>query len=396
MLGVLVRREWSAETKAEIAARRLDRMEREQHEADDAEHEANLQEALVNQSKTVKVLVDKWFVDKGYGFGKAPTGEIVFIHASAVQGAEVLTIGTDAWVQVVNDDARAQGGYRAKRAWGRNAWKAERDKEKANKVAQQVKRAAALTAELAAHSEKKTAAVCDQPPGLDELAGHIEAPNMGAGGSHPQATMMPDPWATYKCPSAEEGQTANNAPPEITRRAPTNKGTFALTKGFREARSRSATRNVETRSMVDEALDFYVKATGRDGTQKREELVNMRPGELRRSLERWQVRAEEVQRFQDKKEQAWDLYRRVPSKRREDFENEFHHRVTRNDKADEKLLQDWTDELQAKVRVIERRSEAWETKQMGIEDFSSQQRRTWEKLEEIVAFSVSATALKSS
>ena len=110
LVGVLVRRERSAETKAEIAARRLDRMEREQHEAEDAEHEANLQEALSNQSKAVKVLVDKWFVDKGYGFGKTPTGEIVFIHASAVQGAEVLTIGTDAWVQVVNDDARAQGG----------------------------------------------------------------------------------------------------------------------------------------------------------------------------------------------------------------------------------------------------------------------------------------------
>ena len=68
------------------------------------------QEALANQSKAVKVVVDKWFVDKGYGFGKVPKGEIVFIHASAVQGAEVLTIGTDAWVQVVNDDARAQGG----------------------------------------------------------------------------------------------------------------------------------------------------------------------------------------------------------------------------------------------------------------------------------------------
>ena len=92
LLGVLVRKERCAETKAEIAARRLDRMEREQHEADDAEHEANFQEALQNQSKAVKVLVDKWFVDKGFGFGRAPTGEIVFIHASAVQGAEVLTI----------------------------------------------------------------------------------------------------------------------------------------------------------------------------------------------------------------------------------------------------------------------------------------------------------------
>ena len=65
LLGVLVRKERCAETRAEIAARRLDRMER---------------------------------------------GEIVFSHASAVQGAVVFTKGTDAWVQVVNDDARAQGG----------------------------------------------------------------------------------------------------------------------------------------------------------------------------------------------------------------------------------------------------------------------------------------------
>ena len=101
----------------------------------------------------------------------------MFIHASAVQGTEVLTIGTDAWIQVVNDDARAQGVYRARRAWVRDTWKAERDKEKANKVAQQVKRAAALTAELATQFEEKTAAVCDQPPRLGELAGHIEAPN---------------------------------------------------------------------------------------------------------------------------------------------------------------------------------------------------------------------------
>ena len=58
------------------------------------------------------------------------------------------------------------------------------DKEKANKMAQQVRRAAALTTELAAQSEKKTATVCDQPLGLGELAGNIEAPNMEAGGSH--------------------------------------------------------------------------------------------------------------------------------------------------------------------------------------------------------------------
>ena len=59
LLGVLVRRERCAENKAEIAARRLDRVERQQHEADDAEHEANLQEVLANQSKAVQVLVDQ-------------------------------------------------------------------------------------------------------------------------------------------------------------------------------------------------------------------------------------------------------------------------------------------------------------------------------------------------
>ena len=58
-------------------------------------------------------------------------------------------------------------------------------------MAQQVKRAAALTPELAAQSEEKTATVCDRPPGLSEHAGHIEAPKMGAGGSgHNDARPM--------------------------------------------------------------------------------------------------------------------------------------------------------------------------------------------------------------
>ena len=116
-------------------------------------------------------------------------------------------------------------------------------------MAQQVKRAGALTAD-------------------DELARQIEAPDMEAGGSHPQATMMPGPRATSKRLSANEGQTTASAPPETASCASADKGTFALTKGFREARSPSATRNVETRSVVDEALAFYVKATGKDGSDK--------------------------------------------------------------------------------------------------------------------------------
>ena len=123
-------------------------------------------EPLTNQSKAVKVFVDKWFVNKGCGSGRAPTGEIVVIHASAVhgaefffirtsgvQGAELLTIGTDALVQVENDDGRAQEA-------------AERDKEREKTAANEMRRAAALTAELAAPSEEKVSVVCDHTPGL--------------------------------------------------------------------------------------------------------------------------------------------------------------------------------------------------------------------------------------
>ena len=52
---------------------------------------------------------------------KTTTGEVVFIHASVVHGAEVLMVGADAWAQVVGDHARAEG--RARKAWGRNAWR---------------------------------------------------------------------------------------------------------------------------------------------------------------------------------------------------------------------------------------------------------------------------------
>ena len=188
MLEFLVRRERKVDTKTEVAAKKIQRLEKEREEEDDKEREASLMESLADKTKVVKLVVDKWFVDIGFCFGKVPTGETVFIHASAVVGAEVLTIGTDAWVQVVNDDARAQGEYRARKAWGQTAWKEEKDRERANRVAQQVRRAAALTAELAAQSEEKVAVMCDHPLGLhDEPAKHIAAPNMGAGGSHPQA-----------------------------------------------------------------------------------------------------------------------------------------------------------------------------------------------------------------
>ena len=98
-------------------------MERKRDEESEAECVASLEEALTCQCKVVKVTVDKWCVDKGFGFGRAPTGEVVFIHASAVQ---VLKCSRSALtrVQVVRDDARAQRWYRARRACGQDVWKA--------------------------------------------------------------------------------------------------------------------------------------------------------------------------------------------------------------------------------------------------------------------------------
>ena len=380
LVGVLVRRERHAEVKTEVAARRLDRMEREKDDADDAEREADLQEALTDQSKVVKLIVDKWFVDKGFGFGRTTTGEVVFIHASVVQGAEVLMVGTDAWAQVVNDDARAQGGYRARRAWGQNVWQAEKNKEKANKVAQQVRRAAALTAELAAQSEKKTAAVCDQPPGLDELAGHIEAPNMGAGGSHPQATMMPDPWATFKSPSASQATVISPLPASQS---------FSNFSGeSRTGRSRSSTRAQDNVAMLEETMRLVVEATGKDEASARQQLVNKRPAELLRARDFWRTRVEEKQRFQTKKKEAWEFYRRVPNfkpKSQEEFEEEFKRRVmtgysSGSTQGREKYLDEWMIELQKNALERDRKLEARERVKMGQEDSSSKRRTEWERI----------------
>ena len=121
MVQFLVHKERKLDVRTDVAVRRLERLERESSQLEDEEREASLEEALADYAKVVKLTVDKWFVDKGFGFGNAPSGEVVFIHVSVVQGAEVLVIGTEAWAQVVSDHARAEGGYRARKAWGQRA-----------------------------------------------------------------------------------------------------------------------------------------------------------------------------------------------------------------------------------------------------------------------------------
>ena len=348
MVEFLVRRERKLDVKADVAVRRLTRLEKEHSQPEDEECEASLPVALADRTKVVKLVVDKWFVDKGFGFGRVPTGEVIFIHASVVRGAEVLTIGTDAWVQVVHDDARAQGGYRACKAWGRAAWKEERDKERAVKVAEQVRRAAALTAELAAQSEKEVSEVCSHPPGL-----HDEA----AAGT-PQPTCSPS----------------------FVTGSPLGKS--------RKGKPRSNTRAQDNTAVLEETLRLFVEAAGKDEALMRQKLVNKRTVELLRDRELWRTRVEEKQRFQAKKKEAWEFFRRMPSfkpKSQEEFEEEFRRRVmtgyfSGSKEGREKYLVEWIVELQKKALEGDINLEARERVKMGQEDSNSKRRTEWERL----------------
>ena len=113
-----------------VAVRRLERLEKEKDEEKDEEQDASLTEALADKTVVPEPVVDKEFVDmefvdKGFGFGKVHSGEVVFIHASVVQGAEHLTIGTDTRVQVVSEGARAQGYRACARGRRRRTWRGQ-------------------------------------------------------------------------------------------------------------------------------------------------------------------------------------------------------------------------------------------------------------------------------
>ena len=87
-------------------------MEKEKDEQDEGELGANM-------------VCDMCFVDTGFGFGVVLASETIFIHASGVQG------------EMCSWSVRTRGHTE------------EKDKEKANQVVRQMRRAAALTAELA-------------------------------------------------------------------------------------------------------------------------------------------------------------------------------------------------------------------------------------------------------
>ena len=97
---------------------------------------------------------------------------------------------------------------------------------------------------------------------------------------------------------------------------------------------------------------------------------------------------EEKQRFQAKKKEAWEFFRRMPSfkpKSQEEFEEEFRRRVmtgyfSGSTEGQEKYLDEWKIELEKKALEEDRRLEARERVKMGKEDSSSRRRTEWERI----------------
>ena len=89
----------------------------------------------------------------------------------------------------------------------------------------------------------------------------------------------------------------------------------------------------------------------------RQQLVNKRPAELLRNREFWKTCVEEKQRFQAKKKEAWEFFRRMPSfkpKEQEEFKEEFKRRVmtgysSGSPEGREKYIDEWMIELQKKA-----------------------------------------------
>ena len=140
--------------------------------------------------------------------------------------------------------------------------------------------------------------------------------------------------------------------------------------------------------MLEETLSLFVKATGKDEASMRQQLVSNWPEELRRNREFWKTRVEEKQRFQMKRKEAWEFFRRLPSfkpKKQEDFEGEFKQKVmtgysSGSVEGQERYLDEWTVELRRKAMEEDRRLETKERTKMGEEDSSSRRRTEWERI----------------
>ena len=135
------------------------------------------------------------------------------------------------------------------------------------------------------------------------------------------------------------------------------------------------------RARTGEMVSLFVKATDKDEARMRAKLTGMKLENLRKERDCWRKRAEIKKRLQDRKEEAWQLFRTqagLRPKLREEFEREYTRKVTRGS---------WAEELLNNALAEERKREARESQKMGQEDASSQQCQSWDKLHERYALS---------
>ena len=237
-------------------------------------------------------------------------------------------------------------------------------------MAEQERRAAALTAELAAHSEKEVSEVCSHPPGLhDEPAktGSVTSPVTISPFSLVASSSLAASDSSLPAGTGFSNHTVGfcgvqprTATPTVGSLLPSTQ--IGQRRAGRGAQSWSVARGQEVAAWVEETVGFYVKATGKDENQIRQRLAEMKPEEIRRSREHWRLRAKEKQCFQEQEEEAWELFRRQPGHKqttKEKFAQEFKRRVTNmvdgpvGSKAREKYLLEWTSELRKSAKGME-------------------------------------------
>ena len=190
-------------------------------------------------------------------------------------------------------------------------------------MAQLVRRAAPLTAELSAQSGKRVSVVCDH------LLGFRDEPAK-PGNVTSLATSSPFSLPASSSLSASDSSILQQAKDYSTSQ-----------KGSVEP-SHEQPRVPEVAAVLDETMSCDVKATGKDESSMRRHLAKSRPPE----------NAEEKQRFQDKKKEACEFFRRHRSfkpKTRDELEQEFKRKIlsgfyNSSIKEQEKDLQEWTDE----------------------------------------------------
>ena len=133
---------------------------------------------------------------------------------------------------------------------------------------------------------------------------------------------------------------------------PAGQGFSSFSAMSRGRQSGPDSRAQEKAALAEETQNFFVRTTGKDEAPMQPEFKGMKLETLRKERDGWRKLAEEKQQLQDKKEEAWELFRRQPnweSKRREDFEREYKQKVVTqplyspfaSSKREDKFLQEW-------------------------------------------------------